>query len=83
MGYSKEVKQAIIEAGIEAGENEYCNVMDLARLIGFKYNVKYGAVSDRIRNVIFHVTQGKRGRNTDFEPSWVRPELNAVFIINT
>jgi len=59
------------------GKSAY-NVKEASKELAREYGVKWGALSDRIRNFMFFISHGKYGRKDEYSPNWVYIEYRRL-----
>ena len=68
---------ALAHAWIDRGKG-VVHVTNIAKQIAHKHGHKWGAISDRLRNVMYFETGGHYGRKAKYSPAWVESEYHRI-----
>ena len=72
--YTEELRRDIMAQALRASIDENLCIIDLAHKVAMGHNrpESWGAISDRIRNFIYLLTGGARGRLPQYSTKWVK-----------
>ena len=78
--YTDELRREIVMTGIalahawlDKGKGSV-PVTNIAKQLARKHGQQWGAISHRLRNVMYFETDGRFGRRAEYSPAWVESE---------